>query len=259
MNDTHKTKNGITHIITDIEGTTTAIDFVYKTLFPYARTRLRSFLEQNQSEPAIQAIITQIQTEVAARAEKRAENIEDIADILVSWMDNDQKITPLKALQGHIWQAGYNSGELRGHLYLDAADLLQRWHQAGYQLCVYSSGSVAAQKLLFKHSTYGDLTPLFSHYFDTRIGHKRETSSYQALLTELKASSAHTTEAIHALFLSDVKEELDAAAAAGMETFGIARPTQPNSSTPLKGDELGEHKVDLDFNAVDQWLRQLSH
>lgn len=200
-------------IVTDIEGTTSSIDFVHQTLFPYARQHLRRYLHEHASAPHVQA-----QLAATAALEGRAlASIDEAADVLERWIAEDRKATPLKDLQGLIWAEGYAAGELSGHVYPDTAPHLRRWHADGKRLYVYSSGSVAAQKLIFGHSDAGDLTPLFSGYFDTRIGMKREAASYRTILERI----ALPGDAV--LFLSDIGEELDAAREAGMQTCQLIR------------------------------------
>ena len=212
-------------IVTDIEGTTSSIDFVHETLFPYARKHLRSFLQARGEEPAVQAELAAVAQEVG-----RELSLDEAADVLEAWIDEDRKITPLKSLQGLIWAQGYAAGELQGHVYADTPECLRQWHGQGIRLYVYSSGSVAAQKLIFGHSSAGDLTPLFSGYFDTRIGAKRETAAYQAILAEI------ALPADQVLFLSDIGAELDAARDAGLRTCqllrdakAVAAPTHPSA------------------------------
>lgn len=200
-------------IVTDIEGTTSSIDFVHQTLFPYARQHLRRYLHEHASAPHVQA-----QLAATAALEGRAlASIDEAADVLERWIAEDRKATPLKDLQGLIWAEGYAAGELSGHVYPDTAPHLRRWHGDGKRLYVYSSGSEAAQKLIFGHSDAGDLTPLFSGYFDTRIGMKREAASYRTILERI----ALPGDAV--LFLSDIGEELDAAREAGMQTCQLIR------------------------------------
>lgn len=199
-------------IVTDIEGTTTSIDFVHKTLFPYARARLRRFLAAHAGEAAVRRDLAEV-----ARLEGRELSTDEAASVLERWIDEDRKATPLKSLQGLIWRQGYESGELKGHVYADAPEHLRRWHQRGIRLYVYSSGSVEAQKLIFGHTDHGDLTPLFSGYFDTRIGGKKEAQSYRTILRDTGLDGADV------LFLSDVGEELDAARQAGMRTCQLLR------------------------------------
>lgn len=199
-------------IVTDIEGTTSSIDFVHQTLFPYARKHLRDYLRANADQPAVRE-----QCEAVRQQLGQALTLDQIADALDDWMVQDKKATPLKALQGMVWQVGYASGELKGHVYPDTPEYLRRWHAAGLKLYVYSSGSVEAQKLIFGHTEYGDLRLLFSGYFDTRVGAKRDSAAYQEILrqTGLAADSV--------LFLSDIGEELDAARAAGLKTTQLIR------------------------------------
>jgi len=206
-------KGSVDAILTDIEGTTTSISFVHDTLFPYAKEHVRDYLIVNQNEPKISQLIR----EIAQMENKPEADLSQVIQILQTWMEQDKKITPLKTLQGMMWKAGFEEGHFQGHVYLDAFQQLQHWHDEGISLYVYSSGSVAAQKLLFSHSTYGNLTPLFSGYFDTNIGGKKESSSYRKIAEQLQMPSDKI------LFLSDVVEELNAAAEAGMQTFLIIR------------------------------------
>src|SRR6202000_1584320 len=85
-----------------------------------------------------------------------------------------------KSLQGKIWKEGFESGELKGTLFADVPGAFERWTRDAH-VAIYSSGSVEAQRLLFRYSNFGDLTPLISRYFDTRVGAKRERASYQAI------------------------------------------------------------------------------
>lgn len=200
-------------IVTDIEGTTSSIDFVHQTLFPYAKQHLRRYLHQHAGVPQVQA-----QLAAAAALEGRPlASIDDAADLLERWIAEDRKATPLKDLQGLIWAEGYAAGELNGHVYADTPVYLRQWQAAGKQLYVYSSGSEAAQRLIFGHSDAGDLRPLFSGYFDTRIGMKREAQSYRTILERISLPGNAV------LFLSDIGEELDAAREAGMQTCQLIR------------------------------------
>ena len=147
---------------------------------------------------------------------------EAVIEQLLAWIDQDSKITPLKALQGMIWEHGYRSGDFQGHVYADAARALRDWHARGIALYVYSSGSVQAQKLLFAHTGFGDLTPLFEGYFDTNVGGKLDAGSYRAIAASIGVAPAEM------LFLSDVRAELDAAAAAGCRTMWLVREGAPD-------------------------------
>lgn len=212
-------------ILTDIEGTTSSIAFVHETLFPYAREHMHAFLRAHAEDPEVLAHMQAVAEEAGCAPEPDA-----VAAELLAWMDADRKATPLKAIQGMIWQRGYAEGRLYGHVYPDTPEWLHAWHTRGLALYVYSSGSVAAQKLIFGHSSAGDLTPLFSGYFDTRIGAKRETAAYRAILAEIALPAEQV------LFLSDIGAELDAARAAGLRTCqllrdakAVAAPSHPSA------------------------------
>jgi enolase-phosphatase E1 len=205
-------------IITDIEGTTSSLSFVKDVLFPYARQHLADFVRQHQHDAGICALLND-----ARQLSDPQADIEQLIEQFIDWLDNDQKITPLKSLQGLIWEDGYQQAAFTGHIYKDAVVCLQDWKAQGHDLYVYSSGSVHAQKLLFAHTEYGDLTPLFSGYFDTHIGGKKETASYQAIIKQI----GQPADAI--VFLSDIKEELDAARIAGMHTYWLTREPSPDT------------------------------
>lgn len=207
-------------ILTDIEGTTSSIAFVHEVLFPYSRARLAGYVADHAADPGVAAILG----EVCAEAGVPALDLAGCTALLLEWHDADRKIAPLKSLQGLIWAEGYAEGTLQGHVYSDAVEGLRRWHAQGIALYVYSSGSVAAQKLIFGHTAFGDLTPLFSGYFDTAVGGKKEAGSYAAI------ASAIGVPAAEILFLSDVEAELDAAAAAGLQVTLLARDGMPAAS-----------------------------
>jgi len=199
-------------VLTDIEGTTTDIAFVHKILFPYARAHIADFVRAHAGDPFVRE-----QLAVVSHEAGRALNDDEAIAQLIRWIDEDRKITPLKALQGVIWEQGYHNGDFTGHVYPEVPGSLRRWQAEGKKLYVYSSGSVQAQKLIFGYTPFGDLTPLFSGYFDTRIGGKREAGSYQRIAQEIGLPAGEI------LFLSDIVEELDAASAAGMQTIWLVR------------------------------------
>jgi len=221
-------------IVTDIEGTTSDIRFVHQVLFPYARERLAGYLRQH----AGQAVVAQALDDLRREIGQPAADLESLIGTLFSFMDQDRKSTALKALQGMIWRDGYRQGDFFGHLYPDVAPRLEAWQRQGIRLYVYSSGSVQAQQLLFGYSDAGDLRPLLSGYFDTRIGAKREVAAYRAIAGELDLPP----EAI--LFLSDITQELDAARSAGWLTCRLVRE-------PLEPGILSTHPQVNRFNQID--------
>lgn len=232
-------------IVTDIEGTTGSIAFVHEVLFPYARRRLGDFVRHHHQQ-------AEVARQLEATREEAAEpdaDLERLIAILEGWIQEDRKATPLKALQGMVWEAGYQAGDFTGHVYPDAAEALMRWQAAGCELYVYSSGSVQAQRLLFGHSDLGDLTPLFSGYFDTTTGPKREAESYRRIVEAI----GRAPEEI--LFLSDVVAELDAARAAGLATCQLVRePGMTTGEHPLAAsfDEVSSDEVSSDTLNLDQ-------
>lgn len=210
-------------IVTDIEGTTSDIRFVHQVLFPYARQHLADYVRRHADDGEVAEALAALRAEIA---QPQADAEQQIA-ALYRFMDEDRKSTALKALQGIVWRSGYHNGDFRGHLYPEVATQLAAWQRQGIGLYVYSSGSVEAQKLLFGYSEAGDLQPLFSGYFDTRVGAKREAGSYRNIAAAIGLAPSEL------LFLSDIRQELDAAHDAGWHGCQLIRgEDDPHSRHP---------------------------
>jgi enolase-phosphatase E1 len=203
-------------ILLDIEGTTTPISFVYDVLFPYARAHASEYLD----EDAQRSLKVEYDADVARGVTPTPWGSSALP--YVYWlMDQDRKSTALKTLQGRIWQEGYRRGELHGEVFPDVPPALQRWTDAGIDVCIYSSGSILAQQLLFSTTPFGDLTRYLKGYFDTTTGAKVDASSYEKIAGSFALPSSEI------LFISDVTRELDAANTAGMQVKLAIRPGNP--------------------------------
>jgi enolase-phosphatase E1 len=206
----------------DIEGTITSISFVHDVLFPYAWQRMEDFLRRNWDSPEVRKDVAALRRERAAEAAHTPAPTWDDRDSAAEqasaaayarWLiDRDRKSTPLKSLQGKIWEAAYASGELRADVFPDVPPALRRWRTRGERVAFFSSGSVLAQKLLLSHTVAGDLTPLLDGYFDTTTGPKAAPESYEKIARALGQQPAAV------VFVSDVEAELDAAGQAGLAT-----------------------------------------
>jgi enolase-phosphatase E1 len=207
----------VDYILTDIEGTTTSVSFVYDVLFPYFREHIWE-LKNMTGIAEVDNAFAETKAIVLKEEGNELQSTDEIIQKLHSWCEEDRKITPLKTLQGLLWKIGYEQGVLKGHVYEDVLISLDKWYRMGLKIGVFSSGSVEAQKLIFGHSTNGDLTPYFSNYFDTKTGMKREIETYNkiAQIINIKPNKI--------LFLSDIVEELQAAEKAGFQTIQLVRP-----------------------------------
>ncbi len=232
------TSNKTTFILTDIEGTTTSVSFVYEILFPYFRNNIQQLKDLQQLPEVHEAFEQTIELAKELDGVQLIET-EDIINKLLEWSLADKKITPLKTLQGILWENGYKSGEIKGHVYSDVKENLENWKANGIQLGVFSSGSIAAQKLIFGYSELGDLTPNFSYYFDTKTGGKREVETYSKISKEINVPPSQI------LFLSDIREELEAAKKSGYQTIQLVREgTAENWDKTVKNfDELIKYLV----------------
>jgi enolase-phosphatase E1 len=228
-------------ILLDIEGTTTPVDFVYQTLFPYANRKLESFLREHSRDPEIQSLIQDLRAQydqderngleppgwVDNTEEERLSSSVSYGQWLIA---RDSKCTALKALQGKIWQEGYARAELHGEVYPDVPVAFERWRRQKKIICIYSSGSVLAQQLLFRTTTSGDLTPYISVFFDTRVGAKTEGESYK----KIAASFPHAPHQV--LFISDAVKEIEAAHSVGLQAILCDR--DPNAVSPPNVGEV---------------------
>ena len=209
-------------LLLDIEGTTTPIDFVYKTLFPYARANMKEFLmtrlSGGQLSEEVAGLAREHRVDVRAGLSPPALSEDSLVEYLYWLMDQDRKSTALKSIQGKIWEAGYNRGELKSEVFADVPVAFERWTSQGREICIYSSGSVLAQKLLFANTEAGDLTPFIRAYFDTNIGPKKDAASYCKIAGDLMREPGEI------MFVSDVADELEAARSAGLQTLLCIRP-----------------------------------
>lgn len=211
---------GVRHVIVDIEGTTSASAFVYDVLFPYARERFAPWIDVHANDAETAAVIASVGAEIGVGDPSH----DQVVEALTEWTDADRKVTPLKTLQGLIWEQGFANGDLTSHFFPDAITALRDWHDAGLPISVYSSGSVLAQRNWYAHSPSGDLTPWMSDYYDTaNAGPKRESSSYRAIAEAIDADPGSL------LFCSDVVAELDAASQAGWQVVRVRRAGEPHA------------------------------
>jgi len=207
----------------DIEGTTTSIAFVYDVLFPYARKKMADFLSRNLASAEVQADLARLREEREADFQQGLNpppcNNDDSAMSYLLWlMDRDRKSTPLKSLQGKVWEEGYRTGELKSRVFADVPRAFARWRSQSKKIYIFSSGSVLAQQLLFAHTEAGDLTEFISGYFDTNIGPKSDAESYRRIADAVKMAPPKI------VFVSDVTKELAAAREAGIQVVLSIRP-----------------------------------
>lgn len=206
-------------VVLDIEGTMTPTATVHRTLYDYARTRLGPWIREHAEQAEVARTLDDVREQAGLAA---SADVDEVVAVLHEWMDADSKASPLKALQGWIWQGGFASGELEMDFFDDVLPALRRWRSAGLRLAVFSSGSVTAQKSSFSNTVGGDVRELFEAHFDTaNAGPKKESGSYAAIAGALGAASGEL------LFLSDVPAELDAAAEAGWQAIGLVRAGEP--------------------------------
>jgi enolase-phosphatase E1 len=244
-------ERGVVAVVLDIEGTTTPVAFVYDVLFPFARANLRAYLRKQLGADSLRVVLSRLEEEWAADAAQgqspppwpagaadAGERVAGIAAYTEWLMDRDRKSPGLKALQGMIWERGYREGQLRGEVFADVPAALARWRGASIDVAIYSSGSELAQRLIFGHTPFGDLTPYFSRFFDTAVGAKGSSDSYRRIAGALGRPAGEV------LFVSDVTTELEAARTAGVQTVLCIRPG--NAPQPDHGfvavrtlDEIG--------------------
>jgi len=230
------THTGVRGLLLDIEGTTSSISFVHDVMFPYVLLRLDTFLASEFERPDVRAACEQMAIdagyptlELWSAAPQQQPLSQLIAGEVRRLMASDVKATGLKALQGLIWAGGFHSGELAAHVYPDVLPAIERWRAAGLDVRIYSSGSVAAQRLFFGHvAEVGDCLHLFTGHYDTTIGSKKEADSYRRIAEDWGLLPAEI------MFVSDIAAELRAAQAAGLQTCASVRPG--NAALPADFD-----------------------
>lgn len=243
----------INHLLLDIEGTTCPVAFVTNILFPYAKEQLKPFIETHQNNNAIKTILNSVQQEWEKDTEKQSQKLQekcreknyDQLQSIIAYLSHlikiDRKSTALKDLQGMIWESGYKKREFTSPLYDDALQSLYRWKSMPLELSIYSSGSIKAQKLLYQHTQDGDLLSLFHNWFDTHIGSKKDSKSYEKIARSLESSPCQIC------FISDNADECDAAERSGMQTLFCRRNGNPDQNPK-------HHRSITSLNEVDAYV-----
>ncbi|ABV89490.1 acireductone synthase [Shewanella pealeana] len=225
---------GIRAIVVDTAGTTTDLNFIEDVLFPYSAKALPAFLEENQNNVLVDNCICDVQ-DIALEPDA---SLARVTEILLQWIEEDRKATPLKTIQGLIWKQGYANGEFTGHIFPDFIEALDGYKQQGLRVYSFSSGSVEAQKLLFSHSDAGDLNDKFNGHFDTRTGNKRFKQAYSNIVNTISLSPKQI------LFVSDVLEELKAANEAGLHVVQMVRDDSQRTGDFKTIASFDELKID---------------
>ncbi len=227
-------------LIADVEGTIGPVAFVREVLFPYARQALPDYLRRHAGEPSVAPLIEA----AAAEAGTAPGDLDAVIRALIGWIDSDRKVTPLKALQGRVWEHGYAAGDYTAPVYPDALTFIADCNARGIAVYLYSSGSIQAQRLYCRHSTAGDIRPYIAGYFDTTSGGKLDAASYAGIAGAIGCDPGRI------VFASDHGPELSAAAQAGLQTLQLLRP----GDVAVTGEEpLPGHAVIDSF--VGQSLR----
>ena len=241
------------HLLLDIEGTTCPVSFVSDILFPFAKQEISQYIrlhwDTNNGSSAIQEAKNEWSNDQSSESMQLKKQVNlaqiDEAEGLIQYLQHmisiDKKSTALKDLQGKIWEHGYNKGELKSELFPETAECLRQWHEQKLTLSVYSSGSIHAQKLLYRHSSEGNLEALFSHWFDTHTGPKKSLRSYTTIAHQLNSNPDNVW------FVSDNVMECDAARAAGMHTLFSLRDGNPDRDPK-------DHKVIESLRQVSAFL-----
>jgi len=247
-------------VLLDIEGTTTPISFVRETLFPFAVNKLDAFVDDSESDPKrkkkldehISAFREIKDVTIPPDSSDRKTVLDAFKDAVKSLIAADSKVTPLKSLQGSIWEAGYKDGSLRGPVYDDVVEALKTWQESGVKVYIYSSGSIAAQKLLYGYSEHGDLLRFLSGHFDTTSGHKQEAASYTGIHKVISQGVPSIKDDLaKVLFLSDIVKEVEAAQNAGMSVALLERP----GNGPLNEEAREKYRVVQTFKDVVSWRK----
>ena len=223
-------------ILVDIEGTISPINFVKNVMFPYSKENLEKFLKENYNKPEIKKILQDIE-----EIERKKFSLDEVIQLLKKWIDEDKKLTPLKELQGYIWEDGFKSGKLKAPIFEDAYKKLKEWKEKGYKIFIYSSGSVKAQKLFFSHSEFGNILNLFDGHFDTKIGNKKDKNSYLRIAKEIGVNPNEI------VFLSDSLEEVIAAKEGGMNVIKVSREGETEWIKNLSGIKQIRNFNELDI------------
>ena len=223
-------------IIVDIEGTVSDAGFTRDVLIPYAEAHLGPWIERHAERPDVAEALEAL-AQAAGEPEVDIPRLIELAEFGLIERDSG----PVAALCHLLWRDAYQAFELAGHVYDDAVATLQAWTDDHRALFTYSAAPSEAQRLLFAYSEFGDISGLFSGFFDRRIGAKKNADSYTAIARALGENPGSM------LFISDTRGELDAAKQAGLQTCWIAR----DEETREKAESQDAHQSVVSFSEIE--------
>ncbi|GAB5570679.1 enolase-phosphatase E1 isoform X1 [Prionailurus iriomotensis] len=225
-------------------------------LFPYIKENVKEYLQTHWEEEECQQDVNLLRKQaeedshldgavpIPAASGNGADDLQQMIQAVVDnvrWqMSLDRKTTALKQLQGHMWRAAFAAGRMKAEFFEDVVPAVRKWREAGMKVYIYSSGSVEAQKLLFGHSTEGDILELVDGHFDTKIGHKVESESYRKIANSIGCSTNNI------LFLTDVTLEASAAEEADVHVAVVVRP----GNAGLTDDEKTYYSLITSFSEL---------
>lgn len=241
----HFVKNFIV-ILFDIGGTITSISFVKDKLFGYVRENVRNYLNQKFDEEVVQSDIKdlleeskEVKNNFDLKTINKSEVIRQVEEIVIRLMDGDKKFSSLQKLQGHMFEDAFQSKSVTTEFFPDVLKSIRRLKDLNKRVCIYSSGSVFAQKLLFSHTSEGDITHLITSFYDTTTGSKVETDSYKNICSSEKVEPGEV------LFLTDMMNEAVPARIAGCGVVVVLR----EGNLPISEEERNSFKS---FNSLEE-------
>jgi len=119
-------------------------------------------------------------------------------------MARDSKCTPLKSLQGRIWQQGSLAGNCTAKFFPMCPSHSNDGGGQKKSLAPTRPGASSRSNSCFALRPPGDLTSYISVFFDTRVGARR-----RGKLQKIAGSLSHAPHQF--LFVSDAVKEIEAA------------------------------------------------
>jgi enolase-phosphatase E1 len=207
------TYSDVKAIISDIEGTITSHSFMKEVLLPYVTANISDYIWDYEFD------LSQYLNSVREEEKNPDLNTEEVIEVLLRYIHEGVKSTTLQALQALVLAQGYAAHKVQATVYDDVLRAFKRWREQRIHIYIYSSLSMQEQRLFFSNTQVGDINSSFNKRFDTEMGDKKLSETYERIAASIGFKSSEI------LFLTNNVEDAIAASNAGMRVIVLDRQT----------------------------------
>lgn len=202
-------------ILLDFHGTISERHWEDKVIFPYVKRAMNSFLRENRTSEPVQRCLAGLKNEsfeqrfrhkyedapiindqVESEEMDPNETADQMSDFLLWQINNKKETKDTQIVERLVWEDGFRRKQISTPLYDDVMPCVRSWHEK-YGCLIYIISSVDSDtlKLLFEHTTAGNLDQYITGYVGSRkLGDKMITDTYKQFYDKLPFRAMITEE-----------------------------------------------------------------